>query len=260
MSGQPYSLSKYCRPEVEASLRELIRADDFDVIVCDFLVPAPIIPWKSETPNVIFTHNVETAIWERHYRVARNPLWKAAFWREYRTTARAERYYLSLAEHVVAVSDADKKTFSSYLQPSRITVVPTGVDLDYFHPTKGEERSSRLVFTGSMDWMANEDAMFYFVKEILPLVRRELAEVELFVVGRKPSERLRGLAANESGVTVTGEVEDIRPYVHASPVFVVPLRIGGGTRLKIFEAMAMGKAIVSTAVGAEVPLWSPFLP
>ncbi len=251
LSGQPFALAKHCRPEVKASLRELVEADAFDVIVCDFLVPAPVIPWSAESPKVIFTHNVEAAIWKRHYSVARNPLWKAVCWREHRTTARAERHYLSRAEHVVAVSDADKKIFARYLEPSKITVVPTGVDLDYFHPSEGQESPSRLAFTGSMDWTANEDAMIYFMKEILPGVRREIADVELFIVGRKPSERLHAVAAGQDGVTVTGEVDDIRPFVHAAPVFVVPLRIGGGTRLKIFEAMAMGKAIVSTTVGAE---------
>jgi glycosyltransferase involved in cell wall biosynthesis len=132
-----------------------------------------------------------------------------------------------------------------------MTVISTGVDADYFHPDNGNEQPNSLVFTGSMDWMPNEDGVRYFLHSILPLIRREIPEVTFTIVGRKPSEKLRAAAASESGVHVTGTVDDIRPYVREGAVYVVPLRIGSGTRLKIFEAMAMGKPIVSTTLGAE---------
>jgi glycosyltransferase involved in cell wall biosynthesis len=130
-------------------------------------------------------------------------------------------------------------------------VIPTGVDLEYFRPEPGNEQPYTLVFTGAMDWLANQDAICYFVDEILPLVREQVPETDLWVVGRNPSERVRSLAEKKNGITVTGEVEDVRPYVRDAAVYIVPLRVGGGTRLKIFEAMAMGKAVVSTSIGAE---------
>jgi glycosyltransferase involved in cell wall biosynthesis len=102
-----------------------------------------------------------------------------------------------------------------------------------------------------MDWMPNEDGVLYFLHSVLPLIRREIPEVSFTIVGRKPSEKLRAAAASDPGVHVTGTVDDIRPYVRKGSVYVVPLRIGSGTRLKIFEAMAMGKPIVSTTLGAE---------
>jgi glycosyltransferase involved in cell wall biosynthesis len=107
-----------------------------------------------------------------------------------------------------------------------------------------------MVFTGSMDWLPNEDAMQYFVREILPIIRTEEPAVSLSIVGRAPTPAVQRLAA-DAGIIVTGRVDDVRPYVRDAAVYVVPLRIGGGTRLKIFEAMAMGKAVVSTTVGAE---------
>jgi glycosyltransferase involved in cell wall biosynthesis len=107
-----------------------------------------------------------------------------------------------------------------------------------------------LVFTGSMDWLPNEDAMLFFCRETLPLIRRDEPDVTLSIVGRAPTPAVAALA-RQPGVIVTGRVEDVRPYVRDAAVYVVPLRIGGGTRLKIFEAMAMGKAVVSTSVGAE---------
>ncbi|MBI3621542.1 MAG: glycosyltransferase, partial [Nitrospirae bacterium] len=132
----------------------------------------------------------------------------------------------------------------------RICAIPTGVDTAYFTPNGSREAPGRLVFTGSMDWYPNEDAMLYFMGAILPRIRQDVPDVSLTVVGRNPSARLAE-AASTIGVQVTGTVDDIRPHVDEAAVYVVPLRVGGGTRLKIFEALAMGKAVVSTTVGAE---------
>lgn len=250
-SFQPYSLSKYTFREVASALLCLLKAERYDAVICDFLFSAPIVPWDYPVPKILFTHNVETQIWKRHFEIARNPIWKAVAWREYRTMERAERKYLERADHVLTVSEYDKHLFARFLPNERITVIPTGVDVDYFHPSTRFVQENRLVFTGSMDWMPNEDAIFYFVEKVFPRIREVVPSATLWVVGRRPSERLIALATPESGVHVTGTVEDIRPGVWKAAVYVVPLRVGGGTRIKIFEAMAMGKAIVSTPVGAE---------
>ncbi|MGO9269606.1 MAG: glycosyltransferase [Terriglobia bacterium] len=250
-SGNPHAVAKFCRPGVSEGLRKLMDEEAVDVIVCDFVTPATVIPWDSPCPKVLFTHNVEAVIWRRHYQVAINPLWKAVCLREYLAMDRLERRYLERAAHVLTVSDNDREYFARFIPPSKITVVPTGVDVSYFQPEPDAEIPNRMVFTGSMDWLPNEDAVFYFAKWVLPLIRRQAPDATLWVVGRRPSERLRALAARDLGVQVTGQVEDIRPHVREAAVYVVPLRIGGGTRLKIFEAMAMGKPVVSTSVGAE---------
>jgi sugar transferase (PEP-CTERM/EpsH1 system associated) len=250
-SSAPHTVSKYCRPEVKARMRELLASQKFDVIICDFVVAAAAIPWEVDCPKVIFTHNVEALIWKRHFEVSRNPVWKMASWGEYQKMIRFEKYYLTKSDHVLTVSEADKDFFSDFIDRSKMTVISTGVDTEYFRPDIGQEQPNSLVFTGSMDWMPNEDGVLYFLRSILPLIRREIPDVRFTIVGRKPSEKLRATAASEPGVQVTGTVDDIRPYVREGSVYVVPLRIGSGTRLKIFEAMAMGKAIVSTTLGAE---------
>jgi polysaccharide biosynthesis protein PslH len=251
LSPQPYNITKYCRPEVRRELRALLQGESYDVIVCDFLVAAGVIPWDVPTPKVIFTHNVEAAIWRRHYEVATNPIWKAISWQEWRKMEAAERRYLRLADHVLTVSQNDREAFASFLEPEKLTVIPTGVDLDYFQPMPVEEIANSLVFTGSMDWLPNEDGIVYFVDAILPLIKQQHPAVSLEVVGRSPSRKLQALAEKEKSLRLTGWVEDIRPFVARGQICIVPLRIGGGTRLKIFEAMAMGKAVVSTSVGAE---------
>ena len=250
-SPWPYSVSKYCRPEATARLREVVTTGHFDVIICDFLFATEAIPWDLPVPKILFTHNVEEVIWRRAFEIARNPIWKVVAWREFQRIAAVERRYVALADQVLAVSENDRSHFATYVDSRKITVVPTGVDIDYFHPMSLEEKPNRIVFTGSMDSMANEDAILFLHEAILPKIRSELAKTGAWVVGRTPSQKILDLGAQGVGIKVTGAVEDVRPYIAESPVYVVPMRIGGGTRIKIFEAMAMGKAVVSTTVGAE---------
>jgi polysaccharide biosynthesis protein PslH len=250
-SPLPYTVSKFCKPEVTQRLSQLVAETRPDVIVCDFVFAAESIPWHTPIPKILFTHNVETAIWKHHYKIARNPFWKMLSWREYKTMDRFERNCINRADHVLAVSDNDRNIFSKMIDPSRISVIPTGVDVDYFRPSNEPEKPNTIVFSGAMDWMPNEDAITFFIKTILPRIRQDIPNASLCVVGRDPSRGLRKLGDSEPGIEITGSVDDIRPFVHRSAVYVVPLRIGGGTRLKIFEAMAMGKAIVSTTIGAE---------
>jgi polysaccharide biosynthesis protein PslH len=250
-SSEPYGITKFCRPEVKQKLHALLKQETYDVIVCDFIFAAGVIPWDCPTPKVLFTHNVEATIWRRHYEVATNPIWKAISWQEWRKMEAAERRYLRLADHVLAVSEKDRDAFASFLDPAKLTVISTGVDIDYFQPIPVEESADSLVFVGSMDWLPNEDAILYFVDAILPLIKQRRPGVSLEVVGRSPSRKLQALAEREKSVRLTGRVEDIRPFVARGSICIVPLRIGGGTRLKIFEAMAMGKAVISTSVGAE---------
>lgn len=250
-SLQPYLITKYCRSEVRHKLRALLQQETPDVIVCDFVSPAGVIPWDGPIPKVLFTHNVEAVIWRRHHEVATNPVRKAISWWEWQRMEAAERRYLRLADRVLTVSETDRDTFATFLNPQKITVIPTGVDVDYFQPLPVKEVPDSLVFTGSMDWLPNEDAIFWFVEAILPLIKEQCPAVSLEVVGRNPSRKLQSLVETEKSVRLTGWVEDIRPFLARGSVCIVPLRVGGGTRLKIFEAMSMGKAVVSTSVGAE---------
>ncbi len=130
--------------------------------------------------------------------------------------------------------------------------MPTGVDTDFFRPRRAEKRDPHnLVFTGSMDWLPNEDAIRYFTSQIMPLIKQKLPNVTLTVVGRNPYPALQELSRRDPSVFITGRVDDVRPYMERAAAYIVPLRIGGGTRLKIFEAMAMEKPLISTTVGAE---------
>lgn len=250
-SLRPHSVVRFCRPDMLSDLRGLVARRNFDVIVCDFVLAAPIIPWNAEAPKVLFAHNVEAMIWRRHFEVARNPVWKGVWWREYWTTVRMERRYARMADHILTVSEPDREHFGKFTDAAKITAIPTGVDVNYFKPQPGLEEANAVVFTGSMDWRPNEDGILFFAQKVLPRIREQIPEVVLWVVGRSPSAAVKRLAESDRAIRVTGVVDDIRPHMARGSVYVVPLRVGGGTRLKIFEAMAMSRAIVSTTIGAE---------
>jgi sugar transferase (PEP-CTERM/EpsH1 system associated) len=248
----PYSMEKYYRPELRQAVADLLSRESFDVIVCDFIYPAGVLDWSTKTPIVLFTHNIEAEVWKRQYTLSANPLWKLVFWWEYRGLARAERRYAALAAHVLAVSESNRQFFSACAGGTeKVTLVPTGVDTNYFRPAPDEQREGHIVFTGSMDWVPNDDAMQWFYRDILPRIRTSVPKVETWVVGRNPSANLRSLTATDGNTHITGRVDDVRPYMNRGEVFVLPMRTGSGTRLKVFEAMAAGKAIVSTPIGAE---------
>jgi sugar transferase (PEP-CTERM/EpsH1 system associated) len=255
----PYAVGAYRSRDYRRRLSALLARKRFDVLVCDFLVPAVNLPDALPCPAVLFTHNVESEIWRRHADTQTGGLRRMLFRAQHRKMRRFEARALGRFDGVLAVSDADRSAFGR-LYPHAVArpiqVVSTGVDTGYFSPAVGAAetgadapRSHELIFTGSMDWLPNEDAMLYFAREILPVLRAEDPRVHLSIVGRAPTPAVRALAGD--GVTVTGSVDDVRPFMRDAAVYVVPLRIGGGTRLKIFEAMAMGKAVVSTVVGAE---------
>lgn len=251
VSPLPYAVAKYRSPAMRGAVARAVHAGA-DVVVCDFLAPSLNVPDGLGVPTVLFQHNVEAMIWERHARLAGNPVKKAYMREQWRRMRRHEGAECRRFDHVVAVSPQDAEVFAREYGVRDPSDVPTGVDTDYFRPSGRETaRPNNLVFTGSMDWMPNEDAILWFVEEILPRVRGVVPDVTLTVVGRHPPPRVRALADAGMGVEVTGSVPDVRPYMERAAAFVVPIRIGGGTRLKIYEAMGMEKPVISTPVGAE---------
>ena len=250
----PYGVAKYRSADYAGRVRELLQTGRFDAVVCDFLPPLVNMPRQLPCPAILFTHNVEAEIWRRHVETATNPVARRLLGRQWQRMLRFERDALANFDLVLAVSEADRDTFER-LYPGALRapvhVVQTGVDTQYFSPLSATPaRRAHLVFTGSMDWLPNEDGMIHFVRDILPLVRQAEPGATLSIIGRAPTPAVRKLA-EQHGVEVTGSVDDVRPHVAAGSVYIVPLRIGGGTRLKIFEAMGLGKAVVSTTIGAE---------
>lgn len=247
----PYAVSRFKSSRVQEQLDSWFKQGRFDVAVCDFLDAAVNFPFSRIVPSVLFQHNVESEIWRRHAEMETNPVKRSIYRMELRKILVYEKAAVQGFPHVVAVSEHDRKLMSAWVDPSRVTVVPTGVDLRQYQPGFSQDREvgPLVMFVGAMDWEPNIDAVEFFCKEVWPSVLNQVPQARFRIVGRNPDRRVQRLAG--SSIEVTGQVPAIIDHLREAPVVIVPLRIGGGTRLKIYEAMAAGKAIVSTSVGAE---------
>jgi glycosyltransferase involved in cell wall biosynthesis len=249
----PYAISRFQDANVRKRIQTWFHDQRFDVAVCDFLDAAVNFPGSLNIPSVLFQHNVESEIWRRRAAVARNPLAKMIWAMEFRKMRRFERAAVCKFQHVIAVSENDRALMKEWVDGDRVTVVPTGVDLAEYRPEPAASRETAtaplVVFVGAMDWQPNTDGVEYFCTEIWPAIRAEVPQARLRIVGRNPGKSVQKWASES--IEVTGRVPSVVEHLHESAVVIVPLRIGGGTRLKIYEAMAAGKAVVSTTVGAE---------
>ena len=242
--------------EFEIKLKALLQGEKFDLVQVEAIEMARYIPTVIEShrpPPLIFDDiNAEYLLQKRAFETdLRHLRWLGAAYSliQWRKLRRYEAWACRRADQVVAVSEADKEALCLLVPGLPVSVVPNGVDTRYYQPGDGETDGS-LVFTGKMDFRPNVDGVLWFFERVWPLVKGRLPPARLLVVGRNPSPRLSPLLQDPQ-VTVTGFVPDVRPYIARASIYLVPLRMGGGTRLKVLEAMAMGKAIVSTSLGCE---------
>ena len=254
-SSRPYALHKYEVKQLREELLELSKSNAFDLVVCDFLAPAlNFLHVSFSCPTVLFQHNIEAQIWQRLAASQAFLLKRWYFGLQYRRMHHWEQRLSALFDGVITVSADDTQLArSAYGLSNVIGHVPTGVDVQAFSPAHLPRRSRPFTmgFLGSMDWMPNIDAALFFVRDILPEVHAVMPDARFKIIGRNPPARIRDLATRDARIEVTGTVVDVQPHVHECDAIVVPLKAGGGTRIKIFEAMAMGVPVVSTTIGAE---------
>lgn len=206
------------------------------------------LPYLKNLPVVCTHHNVESSLLRRRAQAESSSLMRAYMMLQANFLQKAEREALGNLALNVAVSEDDAATFRSMDPHAKVIVVPNGVDTEAFHPI--DVPQSGAVFVGGTSWFPNKDGLTWFVESILPELRAREWNSEVVWVGRATPEEM-ARHRNIHGLRLTGYVEDIQPYVHAARCFIVPLRVGGGTRLKILDAWAMGKAVVSTSIGCE---------
>jgi glycosyltransferase involved in cell wall biosynthesis len=245
----PYAVSRFKSASVRNKLKLWLTSGRFDVAVCDFLDAGINCP-STPVPTILFQHNVESEIWRRHAETESNPAKRAIYAIEFRKMLAYEKSAVQEFQHVIAVSEHDKSLMSQWTDPAHITVIPTGVDLSQYRAEFSDRPPDPvIIFVGAMDWGPNVDAVEFFCTQIWPAILAHFPAAKFRIVGRNPVHRVQQFAG--PSVEVTGRVSSVTDHLRQAAAVVVPLRIGGGTRLKIYEAMAAGKAIVSTSVGAE---------
>jgi sugar transferase (PEP-CTERM/EpsH1 system associated) len=249
VSPLPYVAQKYDTRAMRAAVARVLAGSPVDLFHLDMLPLAVYARDAGERPVVLVDHNVEYILLERRAKTESGL--PRRFWdAQARRLKRFEADAVCRATRTIAVSDVDADLLRRLAPGAEVRTVPNGVDLDFFQPAPEPPDPEELVFVGAMTHYPNADSVRFFVEAIWPRIRAVRPRANLTIIGAHPPESVRALG-KQAGITVAGQVPDIRPYVHKASVYIVPLRVGGGTRLKILDAMAMGKAIVSTAVGCE---------
>lgn len=249
-SPLPLALERFAIPALGVALRDLVARESFDLAVCDFLFPALQFGEIVGTPQLLFQHNVETLIWERIARQSRG----LARWYFRAQAQRMREWEGRLARrfgHVVVVSRKDAALMGEWFGTRNVTVVPTGVDAEFYRPAPQPAVGPDVVFVGSLDWQPNVDGLRWFVDAIWPVIRARRPDARFHVVGRRPTRAVVRATREQPGVYLWPDVPDVRERLNGAAVVVVPLRVGSGTRLKVYEALACGKAVIATTVGAE---------
>ena len=252
VSPLPVSVWTDARPDARRAVAAALSGPPApDLVVFDYIHAMALAPARIPAPSVVFTHNVETEIFERHAKVATGPM-KLVYALEAAKMRRFERREAARVDGVLAVSERDAEFFRRRTDARRVAAIPTGVDLEFFsYVAPSANAAPIVVFTGSMDWRANQDGLAWFLDAVWPKIAAARPDASFRVIGKNPPPGLVA-AARERGFdwTFTGFVDDVRDHARGA-VYVIPLRAGGGTRIKAFEAMAMGPPVVSTALGVE---------
>jgi len=250
---RPFASQKYFSTQARSLIQSALSGQKYDLIIADYLMswihfcdlmPPPAIP------TIVFQHNVESLIWQRHTEAAGNPLRRLICRREWQLTRAFEDHVGINASGQIAVSKDEQRIFRDERGMKNVLGwVPTGVDCDYFTPSTAT--APTLAFLGSMDWHANVDSVTHFIRHSYPSIKSRCPDAKVILIGRNPTPAIRALAAEDASIEVTGTVDDVRPHLARASIMILPLRVGGGTRIKVFEGMAAGLALVSTHIGTE---------
>ncbi len=251
LSPLPYSVATHNSRALRRALTDIARRRRVDVWHCEWTPYAESLRGIADKHRVVVAHNVESVIWQRYYETETNPLRRWYIGRQWHKFKNFERRILGDVERTVAVSATDAQRLREDFGAGRVDIVENGVDTQYFQPQARRRTAHRLLFLGSLDWRPNLDGVSLLLERVFPAVRAVEPRTRLCLVGRNPAESLRLRVANMPGVELHANVPDVRPYLADCGLLVVPLRIGGGSRLKILEALASGTPVVSTRVGVE---------
>ncbi len=249
LSTRPYAVNRFRSSMMRGAIVDILRQRSHDAVFCETVYGMINVP-ATGVPLILDNHNVEHFILERYRQFETNPLKRLYAQREAVRLRAEERAACARATLALCCSDADRQYFAQLCPEARLHVVPNVVEIDESAPSH-DEPPPTVLYQGGMDWFPNRDAVKFFIESMVPRLRRAVPGIRFVVAGRGGSSHFEQQFADMPDVYFTGTVPDMKPWVAGATVCVVPLRIGSGTRLKILEAAAMGKAVVSTSVGAE---------
>src|SRR3990170_426024 len=249
-SSLPYSVKRLQSIQVEEAVKKIISTHPIDVVYFDTIDLAQYASCIGDLRSLMNHHNVESSLLLRRAKATRNPMEKLYIYIQVMKLRSYESANLIHFHVNLAVSEVDKSELKSIAPEARVEVIPNGVDTSYFRRQSCSIRKNNLVFAGGMNWFPNRDAVLYFLKDIWPLISLTVPDISLTLIGRNPPKKAIEMSKMEN-IEVLGFVDDVRPYLAQAIACIVPIRVGGGTRLKILDDLACGRAVISTSVGCE---------
>jgi sugar transferase (PEP-CTERM/EpsH1 system associated) len=249
LSSKPSSLGYFYSPGLHRAVQEMLKSRQFDLIWVHCSSAAQYVQDYTGCYRIMDFGDMDSEKWYQYARNRSFPLSLVYLLEGYKLRRYEKRLGLAFNECTV-IAPRERKTLDSYGLGTPVTVIPNGVDLDFFRNDQSDYDPNSLVFLGRMDYYPNIDGVRYFCHEILPLIQKEVPEVSFTIVGSNPVPRVQELAKLPS-VEVTGEVPDVRPYVHRAAVSVVPLRVASGIQNKVLESMAMRVPVVASSLASE---------
>ena len=251
LRASPYDVNWLTNIDMETYLENVSKIETFDLVHVDTIGLYPYVSAYSGIPVVLNHHNVESHMMRRRYEKETNRLERIYFHRESSKLERYEREVCGKCAVNLVVSDLDGIRLKEIAGDVRVSVIPNGVDVEYF---RSNEQNSRkrggLIFAGAMDWYPNREAVRFFLMEIWPKLLEEKPDRHATFIGKNPPHELLE-ASKHSAIHAPGFVDDVRPYLDEAGIYICPIRDGGGTRLKILDALAMAKPLVATGLAVE---------
>lgn len=248
---KPYTVNWNQSQVMENLIKKVTSSFKPDIIHYDTIGLAEYWKPSFDGPQILNHHNIESAMMFRRYENEKNVFKRLYFYQEAKKIEQYEKKHCGLFHANLTVSEDDGVILKRLLPEIKTEVISNGVDTAYFCPTKAKIQKISLIFGGGMGWYPNRDAMLWFADEIWPLIKKEYPDIKMTVIGKKPPDKLIKLSKDDSNLIVTGYVDDVRPYFEEALIYVCPIRDGGGTRLKILDALSMGKPIVATTIAVE---------
>ena len=252
LQGEPPELRLGFSEELAQRIHDLTERVDFDIVQIEhgsMGMYLEALPAELRKRTVWILHDIDFDKFMRIARIEESKSTQLRAWIHAITMKRWQPRVAGRFGYCVTMSEADRQLLLSTNGDLTVGVSPNGVDTHHYRPLADEDDGPQMLFIGNMGYQPNADAAVYFCSEVLPLIRQDVPDAKLWIVGINPGASVRQLQGK--GVIVTGSVPDVVPYYKRSKVCVVPLRAGSGTRLKILEAMALGRAVVSTSIGCE---------
>jgi glycosyltransferase involved in cell wall biosynthesis len=247
----PYSVWRFWSKDMAAAIKDSLARNKFDAVEIGTIALLKYSNLAPGIPKLLVHHNIESELLKRRSKTEKNPLARAYLALQAFKLKRLEIKASKIVDHHTTVSELDKQILLKSCPDIKVTVVDNGVDTEYFTPGDETVEPNTLVYAGGMSWYPNAEAMIYFSQNIWPLLNKEIPDIKMNLIGANPPSELLEFCKTEPQFRMLGFVDDVRPFIRKSAVYIVPITVGGGTRLKILDAMAMGKAIVSTSIGCE---------